>query len=157
MRDYVGAFSTRTKQIEQNLDRYEAAWRKANPGQEPGPALRQRWDHRTWNDARPGKIVPKDGEEIHATWLAELHAFGYRDPAGPSSTWRCGRVSWTGGRLSPRCSLVSGGDGRRGTRPTCGGLGYGVGSPRCRGLIRTSGRKVSSAPRVRDAVAAVGH
>jgi conjugative relaxase-like TrwC/TraI family protein len=83
MSEYVGAFSTRTRQIETNLDRYEAAWRRANPGQEPGPVLRQRWDHRAWNDARPGKIVPKSGEEITAAWLGELHALGYRDPAGP--------------------------------------------------------------------------
>jgi len=83
MREYVGAFSARTKQIERNLDRYEAAWRKANLGQEPGPRLRLSWDHRAWAEARPDKVVPKDGAEVNAHWVAELHALGYRDPAGP--------------------------------------------------------------------------
>lgn len=83
MREYVGAFSARAKQIERNLDRYEAARRKANPGQEPGPRLRQAWDRRAWNDARPGKVVPKDGAEITAHWIAELHALGYHDPTCP--------------------------------------------------------------------------
>ena len=34
---YVGKFSARTAQIGRNLDRYEAEWRGANPGAEPGP------------------------------------------------------------------------------------------------------------------------
>ena len=83
LRDYVGPFSARAAQIEANLDRHEAAWRRANPGQEPGPRLRQKWDHQAWNDARPGKVVPRDGAEITAHWIAELHTLGYRDPAGP--------------------------------------------------------------------------
>ena len=83
LRDYVGAFSARAAQIEANLDRHEAAWRRANPGQEPGPRLRQKWDHQAWNDARPGKVVPHDGAEITAHWIAELHTLGYRDPTGP--------------------------------------------------------------------------
>ena len=83
MREFVGPFSQRAAQIEANLTRYEARWRKANPGAEPGPALRQKWDHQAWNDARPGKITPCDGAEINAAWLAELHELGYRDPAGP--------------------------------------------------------------------------
>jgi conjugative relaxase-like TrwC/TraI family protein len=83
MREYVDAFSQRTAQIERNLKRYEAAWKRSNAGQEPGPALRQKWDHQAWNDARPGKIVPKDGAEITAAWLAELRALGFRQPAGP--------------------------------------------------------------------------
>jgi thymidine kinase len=83
MREYVGAFSARAKQIERNVDRYEAARRKANPGQVPGPRLRREWDRRAWNDARPGKVVPKDGAEIRAHWIAELHTLGYHDPISP--------------------------------------------------------------------------
>ena len=37
---FVGPFSARAAQIGRNIDRYEAEWRAANPGQEPGPALR---------------------------------------------------------------------------------------------------------------------
>ena len=135
MREYIGAFSTRTKQIEQNLDRYEAAWRQANPGQEPGPVLRQRWDHRAWNDARPSKIVPTSGEEITAAWLGELHALGYGTRPGRSWTWPCGPASWTGARRSPRCLPGLGGDGRRGTRPTCATIVESVTEVSKRGLV----------------------
>jgi thymidine kinase len=83
MQEYVGTFSQRAAQIERNLKRYEAAWDKAHPGLEAGPKLRQRWDHQAWNDARPGKIVPRNGAEINAAWNAELRELGYRDPAGP--------------------------------------------------------------------------
>ncbi len=61
---YVGAFSERAAQIGRNIDRYEAEWRAANPGQEPGPAVRRSWDRRAWKDARPDKIVPTDGAEL---------------------------------------------------------------------------------------------
>jgi len=40
---FVGAFSARAAQLGRNIDRYEAAWRTANPGQEPGPAVRRSW------------------------------------------------------------------------------------------------------------------
>jgi conjugative relaxase-like TrwC/TraI family protein len=52
---YTGAFSARAKQIEANIDTYEAEWRSDHPGEEPGPALRQAWDRRAWADARPGQ------------------------------------------------------------------------------------------------------
>jgi conjugative relaxase-like TrwC/TraI family protein len=55
---YVGAFSERAAQIGRNIDRYEAEWRSANPGQEPGPTIRRSWDRRAWKDARPDKIAP---------------------------------------------------------------------------------------------------
>ncbi len=58
---YVGAFSARTAQIRRNVDRYEAAWRSEHPGEEPGPRLREAWDRRAWAEARPDKVVPKDG------------------------------------------------------------------------------------------------
>ncbi len=43
---YVGPFSARAAQIARNSDRYEAQWRAANPGAEPGPKLRRAWDAR---------------------------------------------------------------------------------------------------------------
>ncbi len=61
---YVGRFSARTAQIGRNLDRYEAEWRHANPGAEPGPGLRQAWDRRAWAQARPDKVVPTDGAAL---------------------------------------------------------------------------------------------
>lgn len=77
---YVGAFSERAAQIGRNIDRYEAAWRTANPGQEPGPPVRRSWDRRAWKDARPDKIAPKDGAELVTAWNQQLHDLGYRDP-----------------------------------------------------------------------------
>ena len=77
---YVGAFSERAAQIGRNIDRYEAEWRTANPGQEPGPVVRRSWDRRAWKDARPDKIAPKDGADLVAAWNQQLRDLGYRDP-----------------------------------------------------------------------------
>ena len=77
---YVGAFSARTAQIRRNIDRYEAAWRSEHTGEEPGPRLREAWDRRAWAQARPDKVVPKDGRELVARWNAELRDLGHRDP-----------------------------------------------------------------------------
>jgi exodeoxyribonuclease V alpha subunit len=78
---FVGPFSSRAAQIGRNIDRYEANWRTANPGREPGPRLRRGWDARAWADARPDKVTPVDGAQLTADWVAELHALGYREPA----------------------------------------------------------------------------
>ncbi|WP_221934850.1 MobF family relaxase [Georgenia yuyongxinii] len=90
---YVGAFSARTAQIRRNVDRYEGDWRRKHPGEEPGPRLREVWDRRAWAEARPDKVVPKDGRELVARWNGELRELGYRAPtksvplAGPSPGW----------------------------------------------------------------------
>ena len=78
---FVGGFSARTAQIRRNVDRYEAAWRRDHPGEEPGPRLRASWDRRAWAEARPDKVVPTDGRELVARWNGELRELGYRDPA----------------------------------------------------------------------------
>ena len=77
---YAGAFSARTAQIRRNVDRYEATWRIEHPGDEPGPRLREAWDRRAWAEARPDKVVPKDGRELVDRWNGELRELGYRDP-----------------------------------------------------------------------------
>ncbi|MBA8804178.1 conjugative relaxase-like TrwC/TraI family protein [Nocardioides ginsengisegetis] len=80
---YVGAFSARTGQIRRNVDRYEATWRSEHPVEEPGPRLREAWDRRAWAQARPDKVVPKDGQELVARWNDELRELGYTDPSAP--------------------------------------------------------------------------
>jgi exodeoxyribonuclease V alpha subunit len=92
---FVGPFSARAGQIARNIDRYEAQWRAANPGAEPGPKLRRAWDGRAWADARPDKVIPADGTELARRWVEELTELGYRpdphqvarpaavDPVGP--------------------------------------------------------------------------
>jgi len=82
---YVGAFSARSAQIRRNVDRYEAAWRSEHPGEEPGPRLREAWDRRAWAEARPDKVVPKDGRELVARWNSELRELRYRNPTEPVS------------------------------------------------------------------------
>ena len=80
---FVGAFSKRATQIAVLLDRYEAEWRRAYPGAEPGPELRRAWDVRAWADDRPDKVVPRSGEELRRRWLKELAGLGYRDRDKP--------------------------------------------------------------------------
>ncbi|MFI5623336.1 MobF family relaxase [Nocardioides sp. NPDC051685] len=77
---YVGAFSARSKQIEQNMDRYEASWRADHPGEEPGPALRRAWDRRAWADARPDKVMPTSGAELEQHWREQLAELGFKPP-----------------------------------------------------------------------------
>jgi thymidine kinase len=81
--DFVGPFSARAAQIGSNIDRYEADWRAANPGREPGPAMRRIWDARAWSDARPDKVVPRDGVELTRRWVDELHELGFHAPTAP--------------------------------------------------------------------------
>lgn len=82
---YAGRFSQRAKQIERNVDRYEAEWRAGHPDQEPGPRLRRAWDRRAWADARPDKVVPKDGADLVAAWNEELRDLGFRAPSPASA------------------------------------------------------------------------
>ncbi|MGH8862169.1 MAG: MobF family relaxase, partial [Jatrophihabitantaceae bacterium] len=84
--EFVGPFSARAAQIGRHLDVYEAEWRAANPHAEPGPGLRRAWDRRAWADARPDKIVPRDGAMLTSRWVDELHALGYRHQRGPVPT-----------------------------------------------------------------------
>ncbi len=80
---FVGAFSARAAQIRDNIEHYEVEWRAEHPGEEPGPRLREAWDRRAWAEARPDKVVPKNGAEVIARWNEELRALGFIDPTGP--------------------------------------------------------------------------
>jgi len=77
---FVGPFSARARQIGQNIERYETAWRDTHPGQEPGPELLRTWDRRAWAEARPDKVVPTDGTVLTDRWVEELHGLGFRSP-----------------------------------------------------------------------------
>lgn len=78
---YTGAFSARSSQIRRNVDRYEAQWRAEHPGEEPGRKRRELWDRRAWAEARPDKVIPRDGCELVERWNQELRDLGYRDPS----------------------------------------------------------------------------
>jgi exodeoxyribonuclease V alpha subunit len=43
--------------------------------------MREVWDRRAWAQARPDKVVPRDGRELVDRWNGELREVGYRDPA----------------------------------------------------------------------------
>src|SRR5215210_3468233 len=81
--EYVGPFSARHAQIARNVDRYEAEWTAAHPGEHPGPALRRAWDARAWADGRPDKVIAQRGVTLDERWRRQLSGLGYRDPAGP--------------------------------------------------------------------------
>ncbi|MFC6697038.1 relaxase domain-containing protein [Nocardioides daphniae] len=78
---YAAAFSARARQIETDVDSYEAQWRSEHPGEEPGPTLRQAWDRRAWADARPDKVVPVTGADLERRWVDEIHELGFQKPA----------------------------------------------------------------------------
>jgi exodeoxyribonuclease V alpha subunit len=107
---FVGPFSARAGQIARNIDRYEAGWRAANPGAEPGPKMRRAWDGRAWAEARPDKVIPADGTQLLARWVEELTELGYRpdpqvapsaavDPVGLVSAISAGRAVLRPGAL----------------------------------------------------------
>jgi conjugative relaxase-like TrwC/TraI family protein len=115
---FAGAFSARTSQIQRNIDRYEAEWRREHSGEEPGPKLQEIWDRRAWADARPDKVAPASGADLVARWNAELGDLGYRDPTGPvevESTqvgWinRDGTAEWALSQLSAKRSAWNAAD-----------------------------------------------
>ena len=117
--EFVGPFSARAAQIGRNIDRYEADWRAANPGREPGPRLRQAWDARAWADARPDKVVPRDGAELTRRWCTELRELGFRAPTQPAPA-ACAqrRSARPGATPSHRFWRDSRRADRRGTPPT---------------------------------------
>ncbi|MEO5664521.1 MAG: MobF family relaxase [Nocardioides sp.] len=78
---YAAAFSARTAQIARNTDRYEAEWRRDNPGAEPGPGRWRSWDRRAWADARPDKVIPRSGADLAKRWHDELHDLGFVAPS----------------------------------------------------------------------------
>lgn len=80
---YVRRFSARRQQIEGNIARYEAEWRRNHPGEHPGPVLRQAWDRRAWAEARPDKVVPQSGADVVRRWREELDEAGFRAPSRP--------------------------------------------------------------------------
>ena len=98
---YAGAFSARARQIETNIDRYEAEWRGEHPGEEPGPVLRQVWDRRAWADARPDKVVPSPGRSCGS---------------GGSRSWASSGSSPRRGRVRSRVSRIGAAGPRRGGR-----------------------------------------
>lgn len=80
LQPYNAVMSKRGEQVARNLAKFEAEWRAAHPGQEPGPVAMSRLIAMAWDHERPHKKPAVLGHE--AAWRAELDAAGYRpDPA----------------------------------------------------------------------------
>ena len=85
LKPYLGPFSRRAEQVTRAVERYEAEWRTAHPGEEPGPGMRRTWDARAWNDDRPDKGVAVPAAEARARWTEQLHDLGFRSPRRPAA------------------------------------------------------------------------
>lgn len=80
LQPYNAVMSKRGEQVARNLAKFEADWRAAHPGQEPGPVAMSRLIAMAWDHERPHKKPTALGHE--AAWRAELIEAGYRpDPA----------------------------------------------------------------------------
>ncbi|MGB3375612.1 MAG: MobF family relaxase, partial [Microbacterium sp.] len=73
---YNAVMSKRGEQVARNLAKFEAEWRAAHPGQEPGPVAMSRLTAMAWDHERPAKKPATLGHE--SAWRVELDAAGYR-------------------------------------------------------------------------------
>ena len=78
LQPFNGVMSKRSAQIRRNLDRLEAEWEAAHPGEMLGPVMTARLQGIAWTHQRPGK-KPTDLKD-EQWWVRELRDAGY-DPA----------------------------------------------------------------------------
>ncbi|WP_454170694.1 MobF family relaxase [Microbacterium paulum] len=74
---FNGVMSKRGEQVRRHLERLEAEWEAAHPGETVGPVVPARLAAKAWAHERPAK-KPTTLREEHA-WVNELHEAGY-DP-----------------------------------------------------------------------------
>ncbi len=74
---FNAVMSKRGEQVHRNLDRLEAEWNAAHPGESMGPVVASRLRAEAWAHQRPAKKPTTRREE--AAWLGELREAGY-DP-----------------------------------------------------------------------------
>lgn len=74
---FNGVMSKRGEQVRRHLERLEAEWEAAHPGEAMGPVVSARLAAKAWAYERPAKKPTTLREE--AAWLAELRDAGY-DP-----------------------------------------------------------------------------
>ena len=80
LQPFNGVMSKRSAQIRRNLDRLEAEWEAAHPGEVLGPVMTARLQGIAWTHQRPGK-KPADLKN-EQWWVQELTDAGY-NPAAP--------------------------------------------------------------------------
>lgn len=72
---YNTVMSKRGEQVTRNLTKFEAEWRAAHPGEEPGPVAMSRLTAMAWDHERPAKKPATLKDE--AAWRTELAEAGY--------------------------------------------------------------------------------
>ena len=77
LQPFNALMSKRGVQVRRNLDRLEAKWHEAHPGESIGPVVASRLRAEAWAYERPAKKPTTLGDE--AAWVTELRAAGY-DP-----------------------------------------------------------------------------
>ncbi len=77
LQPYNAVMSKRGEQVRRNLERLEAEWDAAHPGESMGPVVATRLRAEAWAHERPAKKPTTLREE--AEWIAELRETGY-DP-----------------------------------------------------------------------------
>ena len=70
LQSFNAVMSKRTRQVERNLDRLDAEWEEAHPGEAAGPVVRARLLHKAWAHERPSKKPSTLATE--AGWRAEI-------------------------------------------------------------------------------------
>ncbi len=84
---FNGVMSKRGEQVRRHLERLEAEWEAAHPGETVGPVVSARLAAKAWAHERPAKKPTTLSEEV--SWLAELRDAGYnpetlQHPATPA-------------------------------------------------------------------------
>ena len=75
---FNGVMSKRGEQVRKHLERFEAEWEAAHPGEAMGPVVSARLAAKAWAHERPAKKPTTLSEE--EAWVSELRDAGY-DPA----------------------------------------------------------------------------
>ncbi len=107
LQPYNAVMSKRGEQVARNLAAFEAEWRAAHPGQEPGPMVTSRLTAMAWDHERPQKKPSRLGHE--AAWLIELEEAGYtpnakRVPVQPAVSLDDLSVQQVASRALDRCA-----------------------------------------------------
>ena len=107
---YSAVMSKRGEQVARNLATFEAEWRAAHPGHEPGPVVTSRLTAMAWDHERPQKKPVTLGHEI--AWRAELEEAGYTPnpkqvPVKPAVSLDDLSVQQVASRALDRCAAAA--------------------------------------------------
>ncbi len=110
LQPYNAVMSKRGEQVARNLARFEAEWRAAHAGQQPGPVVTSRLTAIAWDHERPQKKPSKLGNE--AAWRIELDEAGYtpepkRVPVQPAVSLDDLSVQQLASRALDRCATAA--------------------------------------------------